>query len=180
VADAALRDTLDVARRSVATRIVLVLDGPPVPGLDPSIEILAQRFGGLGERLAGAFADVDEPLVLVGMDTPQLTVGLLDTALAGVEAGTPVLGAALDGGWWALGLRTCPEGAFVDVPMSSSTTLLHQRTRLRACGVDPVPLARLRDVHRWSDALQVAAVAPNGRFARTIRSIDRSHRMVAW
>ena len=179
VADAALRDTLDVARQTEASRLFLVLDGQPPEGLDPTIEVVAQRGDSLGERLSGAFADVNEALVLIGMDTPQVTVGLLDGALAEVSAGTPVLGAAVDGGWWALGLPACPPGAFDGVPMSTSVTFVHQRARLRSCGVDPRPLAELRDVDRWADALVVASEAPSGRFAQTVRVIDRSRRRVA-
>ena len=37
----------------------------------------AQRGAGLDERLAAAFADVAEPALLVGMDTPQVTPALL-------------------------------------------------------------------------------------------------------
>lgn len=174
VADAALRDTLDVARRTTATRLVLVLDGPPVPGAGDAFEVLPQRGDGLGERLAAAFADVGEPMVLIGMDTPQLRVDVLDRALAAVARGTSVLGAAPDGGWWGLGLPSCPSGAFAGVPMSRSDTMRHQVAQLRACGIEPEPLPEVCDVDHWDEALAVAAEAPSGRFARTVGAIERS------
>jgi rSAM/selenodomain-associated transferase 1 len=174
VAEAALRDTLDVAAATCAARVVLVLDGPPMHGIDDGIEVLPQRGDGLGERLAAAFADVDEPSLLVGMDTPQVTVELLDQALRQVERGTPVLGEAADGGWWALGLPSCPPGAFDGVPMSTATTCVHQRARLQACGVEPEPLPVLCDVDHWEEALAVATSAPDGRFAAVVRAVDRS------
>ena len=174
VADAALRDTLDVARRTAASRCVLVLDGPPVRGAGHEVDVLPQRGDGLGERLAAAFDDVHEPMVLIGMDTPQLRVDLLDQALAAVAAGRPVLGAASDGGWWGLGLPSCPPEAFDGVPMSRDDTCRRQLAQLRACGIDPEPLPQLCDVDHWDDALLVAAEAPGGRFARTVEAIDRS------
>ncbi len=171
VADAALRDTLDVAGRSAADRVALVLDGGPVAGLEPALAVVAQRGDGLGERLAAAFADVGGPILLIGMDTPQVDVGLLDAALAQVGDGVPVLGPAPDGGWWALGLPRCPVGAFDGVPMSSSATFHVQRERLAACGVETVSLRALRDVDHWADALEVAELVPTGRFAREVRSL---------
>ena len=165
VADAALRDSLDVACRTAADRVVLVLDGGPFGGMDPAIEVVAQRGDGLGERLAAAFADVGGPILLIGMDTPQVEVALLDTALAQVDRAVPVLGPASDGGWWALGLPRCPAGAFDGVPMSSSFTAAVQRERLAACGVDVVSLPELLDVDHWADAIEVAALVPTGRFA---------------
>ncbi len=173
LAEAALRDTLDVVIRTIASRVVLVLDGEAPAGLHRPVEVLPQRGDGLGERLAAAFADVDGPALLIGMDTPQVPAGVLDEALLRVGCGTPVLGPALDGGWWALGLPWCPAGAFVDVPMSVATTAERQRDRLRACGLEPAGLPRLRDVDHWADALSVAAAAPRGRFAREVGSIER-------
>lgn len=172
VADAALRDTLEAARRTVAPRVVLVLDGGPMPDLDPTIEVIVQRGDGLGERLAAAFADIGGPVLLIGMDTPQVTPEVLDAALVQVDRGVPVLGAAPDGGWWALGLPACPPDAFVGVPMSTPMTGRRQRARLEACGLAPVPLPELRDVDHWSDARLVAAEAPDARFARAVEAID--------
>jgi rSAM/selenodomain-associated transferase 1 len=179
VAEAALRDTLDAALTAAATRRVLVLDGPPVHQLDPSFEVIPQRGGGFGERLAAAFADVGEAMVLIGMDTPQVSTGLLDRAVQQVELGVPVLGPARDGGWWALGLPSCPAGAFDGVPMSTSTTCVHQRARLQACGIEPEPLPTLRDVDHWTDALAVAERAPDGRFARTVDGIEQALRVAS-
>lgn len=171
VADAALRDTLDAARASPASRHVLVLDGPPLDRLDPAFDVLPQRGDGLAERLAAAFADVGGPLLLIGMDTPQVTPRLLDHALGRVDRDEAVLGAAADGGWWALGLPACPPGAFAGVPMSRADTCRRQLDRLRACGVDPRPLPVLSDVDHWPEAMAVAREAPGGRFARAVVAV---------
>ena len=74
LAEAALRDTLRTVRATAAARHVLVLDGRPGPWVPAGFDVLAQRGDGLGSRLAAAFTDCvaacDEPVVLVGMDTP--------------------------------------------------------------------------------------------------------------
>src|SRR4051812_46906716 len=82
LAEAALCDTLHAGLAARAARRVLALDGAPGPWLPAGYEILPQRGDGLAERLANAFADVDGPAFLVGMDTPQLEPHILDAGLA--------------------------------------------------------------------------------------------------
>jgi len=77
LAEAALADTLHAVLAVPARRRVLVLDGEPGPWLPPGFDVMPQCGGGLDERLAGAFAAISGPALLVGMDTPQLTPGLL-------------------------------------------------------------------------------------------------------
>src|SRR5207237_6938350 len=81
LAEAALRDTLAAVAGCGASRRVVVLDGDADGWLPPGFELLPQRAGGLANRLAGAFADAGGPSLLVGMDTPQVTAGLLDMGL---------------------------------------------------------------------------------------------------
>ena len=74
-------------------------------------EVSPQRGRGLDERIAAAFDDAYAqlalPIVLIGMDTPQVTPGLLETVAHPLAAGDAdaVFGPAEDGGFWLLGLR---------------------------------------------------------------------------
>jgi len=52
--------------------------------------------------------------------------------------------------------------------MSESFTGAHQLARLRAAGLRVRMLPTLTDVDHIEDALQVAALAPTGRFAATL------------
>ena len=170
LARAALADTLDAVLATPAARRVLVLDGPVGDWLAPGVEVVVQRGGGLDERLAHAFADVGGPALLVGMDTPQVTAGDLARGLErlaapGVDA---VLGPAIDGGYWAVGLREAQPRAFLGVPMSTAWTGRAQHERLRRLGLRVALLPALRDVDRIADARAVAALAPAGRFARAL------------
>jgi rSAM/selenodomain-associated transferase 1 len=177
VAEACLADTLWAVAEAPARRRVLVLDGEPGPWLpDAGFEVIPQREGGLAERLTGAFADSGaSPAVLVGMDTPQITAGLLADAEAaltedGVDA---VLGPASDGGYWAIGLRDVGAGTFAGVPMSAGDTGERQRERLRELGLRWTELEQLRDIDTVEDARAVAAIAPWTRFAQAFRSAER-------
>jgi glycosyltransferase A (GT-A) superfamily protein (DUF2064 family) len=162
LAEAALADTLRTVLMAPAARRVLVLDGEPGPWLPPGFDVVPQCGGPLDERLAAAFAVVRGPALLIGMDTPQVTPGLLAVDWRAADA---VFGPAADGGFWALGLRE-PEPALLrGVPMSTSATGAIQRARLVAAGLRVAELPQLRDVDTAADALAVAREAPQTRFA---------------
>jgi rSAM/selenodomain-associated transferase 1 len=163
LATAALRDTLQaVAATPGVRRRVCVLDGAPGRWLPPGFEVLPQRGDGLDERLAAAFADVGEPALLIGMDTPQVTPALLGDALARLARTDAVLGLAPDGGYWAIGLRAAADALFHGVAMSATTTGAAQLARLRQHGRRVGRLPALRDVDTIADAWAVAAACPPG------------------
>ena len=116
LAGAALSDTLAAAARSRrAARRVLVLDGASGPWLPRDFEVVPQRGEGLAARLAAAFQGAAGPAFLVGMDTPQVTPELLDAGLAALDHADAAFGAALDGGYWGIGLRRPDPAAFHDI-----------------------------------------------------------------
>jgi rSAM/selenodomain-associated transferase 1 len=171
LAEAALRDTLEAALASGAGRIVLVLDGRAPVWLPDGIEVIRQRGAGLAERLAAAFEDAGEPAFLVGMDTPQLAPGLLRDGLSAVRRSGAVLGPAIDGGYWGIGLRRADPDVFRGVPMSEAVTGAAQLLRLFSLGLRPALLPRLRDVDPIADARAVAAIAPRSRFALALGAV---------
>ncbi|MBL7258140.1 TIGR04282 family arsenosugar biosynthesis glycosyltransferase [Paractinoplanes lichenicola] len=171
IAAAALADTLDTVRQVPAARHTLVLDGDhPAPD---GWTVLPQRGVGLGERLANAFRDAalpGVPALLVGMDTPQVTAGLLMAAAGAMGRAGAVLGPAADGGWWALGLSDPADAEVLpDVPMSAADTGARTLAALHVRGVRPELLPSLRDVDTVHDAIAVAALCPSGsQFARAV------------
>lgn len=173
LAAAAIQDTLAAALavdRDV--RRVVVLDGEPGPWIPDGFEIVPQRGNGLAARLAAAFADVSGPAFLVGMDTPQVPPALLEAGLDAVTRGDAAFGAALDGGYWAIGLREADPRVFEDVPMSADNTGAVQRARLANLGLRTAILPPLRDVDTIGDARAVARHAPDGRFAAALSEIE--------
>jgi rSAM/selenodomain-associated transferase 1 len=172
LAAAALADTLVAALASGARRVVLAFDGRPGPWFPPGVEVVGQGAGPLDRRLTTAWAAATSgPAVLIGMDTPQVTAADLDTALAALADHDAVLGLATDGGWWALGLRRPHPRAFVGVPMSRADTGARQHERLTALGLRTAPLPVRTDVDTWDDAVAVARVAPEGRFAAAVDAL---------
>ena len=171
LAAAAIHDTLAAVRNLPATRRILLFEGVHTPVGAEGYEVVHQSGGGLDERLAAVFDLVSEPMVLIGMDTPQVAVADLAPAFVGWPDSVDAwFGPANDGGWWALGLRR-PDGALLrGVPTSRDDTGALQLARLAAAGLTVGMLPELTDVDTIDDALEVAAIAPTGRFARTLRS----------
>ncbi|MEV6751353.1 DUF2064 domain-containing protein [Streptomyces sp. NPDC051214] len=170
LAAASLADTLDAVLAAPARRRVLVLAGQPGPWVPAGIEVVPQCAGSLDERLAAAFAGCTEPALLIGMDTPQVTPGLLAPAL-GPEAWQDCdawFGPAVDGGFWALGLAEPDPSLLRGVPMSRANTGTLQRARLTDAGLRVRNLPTLRDVDTADDAVRVAATAPSSHFATTL------------
>jgi uncharacterized protein len=177
VAEASLAETLATVA-VLGGRPVLVLDGEPGSWLPAGFEVVPQRGVGLDRRLAAALYDVGGPALLIGMDTPQVTPGLVRDGLDQLDAGScdAVLGLALDGGWWAMGLRHPHPRAVVGVPMSAPFTGRMQRARLAELGLRVGRLPALRDVDTIHDAVAVARTIPGSRFAAVVRGALRAAR----
>jgi glycosyltransferase A (GT-A) superfamily protein (DUF2064 family) len=124
LAEASLRDTIAAIAAAPARRRVVALEGEPDGWLRPGFELHRQRGNGLAERLGEALVAAGGPALVVGMDTPQLSAPLLQEAARrltapGVDA---VLGPAVDGGYWTIGLRGPDRSVFSGVPMSRADT----------------------------------------------------------
>jgi glycosyltransferase A (GT-A) superfamily protein (DUF2064 family) len=174
VAAAALGDTLDAVTRCTTARRILALDGSYAA--PPRWTICPQRGDTLGPRLTHAFADTRRSgtaSLLLGMDTPQVTPGVLDMALGLLtipDGPDAVFGPALDGGWWSLGLRD-PRHAdlLTGIATSTATTGAETLAALRARDLEVAVLPALRDVDTVIDAYAVAASCPpDSRFARAV------------
>jgi uncharacterized protein len=148
---------------------VLALDGDlRAPGFDGQ----PQRGDAFDARLGAALDDAAAasalPVLVVGMDTPQLDAAGLRSAAEALLAADAALGLAEDGGWWCLGLRR-PDASLVrGIAASRDDTGARQAGRLHAAGLVVADLPVLRDVDTFDDALAVAALAPSGRFGAAV------------
>ena len=173
LAEAALADTLAAVRATDAGRRVLILDGEPGSWVGDGFEIIPQRGAGLDERLAGAFEDIGEPTFLVGMDTPQISPGLLSDGLRALDHHGAAIGRAHDGGYWGIGVRQPDRRLFEGVPMSRADTAAAQVERLIERDVVPLELPALEDVDDIDSARSVALSAPGTAFGRAFAAWER-------
>ena len=184
IAAAALLDTLDaVADAAVATRVVALtgeLDAAAGAGEIrrrlASFTVIGQRGNDFGDRLANAHADAaavgGQPVLQIGMDTPQVTAELLVDCGRRLVESPAVLGLAHDGGWWALGVDAPVFAECLrDIPMSQPDTGALTLRALRGNGVDVDLLDELADFDVADDVAAVRAVCqPGNRFAIVSRA----------
>lgn len=182
VAAAALLDTLDaVAAAPVAARVVALTgelaaaaDAAEIADRLRSFTVIPQRGDDFADRLANAHLDAGRghPVFQIGMDTPQVTPGLLTDCARRLADAPAVLGLAHDGGWWALGLRapaasTCLRA----VPMSRPDTGARTLEALSRGGLEVAMLDRLVDADVIDDIAAVRdACRHDSRFARVTRA----------
>ena len=169
IAAAALLDTLDAVDRVVestarsgpaaALEPVLLFDGDAAAWARPEHRVVAQRGDGLAARLGNAFDELG-PGLIVGMEAP-FAVPALGGAVSALRAGFDVLGLAVDGGYWVIGLHRVDRAVFEHVPMSTSATGLAQLGRLHRLG-RRVRMLRMEHDLDTIDDLRVAALRPAG------------------
>ena len=185
IAAAALLDTLDaVADAAVATRVVALtgeLDAAAgaaeIRRRLASFVVIDQRGNNFGDRLANAHGDAaavgGQPVLQIGMDTPQVTPWLLGAAITATVTGDAALGLAEDGGWWALGLKDPLHAkALRHLPMSRSDTGSRTLDALHDLDLSVAPLPVLSDVDTVEDARRVARLVPGSRFAAAVAAIS--------
>jgi glycosyltransferase A (GT-A) superfamily protein (DUF2064 family) len=175
LARAALEDTLETVAAVPVSHRVIALDGAAGRWLPEGFAVLPQQGEGLDERLANAFDGAYRsrrlPMVLIGMDTPQVTIELLLTAVSSLATDDAVFGPSTDGGFWLLGLRVPHPALLLGVPMSQPVTGAALLRRLGEAGLSVAQVPPLTDVDTVDDAVRVAAEAPGSRFARTLAGL---------
>jgi uncharacterized protein len=179
IRQAALADTLDTIAAISASRRVLALEGRPGPWLPPDFDVLAQRGGALGNVLFGTFEDCfhvsSDSVLLLGMDTPQVTADQLLTVRMLLEStADAVLGLTPGGGTWLIGLNHLHPDAFSGVPASNDDTGRAQVERLRNCGYRVSLTDELRELDDAADAVEIAAQMPGSRTAAAVDAAVRS------
>ncbi len=121
--------------------------------LDPWREGLgytAQGPGDLGARLIAAFAaefaHAPGPVFAIGGDCPGLDESILGSARVALATNDVVLGPAVDGGYYLIGLNApCPE-LFAGIAWSTPAVWAQTRGKIRNTGLKSVDLTVLEDV----------------------------------
>jgi hypothetical protein len=120
-----------------------------------STAVRDQGEGDLGARMQRAAPPY--PVIFIGADAPDLTARHLVEAASALARNRVVVGPAVDGGYWLLGLSMPFDPLFDDVPWGTEHVLPTTLSRLRQAGVEPVmmpvlaDLDRPEDLDRWPD-----------------------------
>jgi len=119
------------------------------------IPCLDQSEGDLGDRLgrafAQAFAQGAGPVVVIGADCPGLTPALFAQAFAALAQKDLVLGPAMDGGYYLVGLARPAPDLFSEIPWGNKEVLAETLNQARAMALSTHLLEPLADVDRPED-----------------------------
>jgi glycosyltransferase A (GT-A) superfamily protein (DUF2064 family) len=117
-----LQETLNAVRAAPVARRVLALGRADGDWLPAGFDLIGQRGGGYGERMAAALADAHAtatlPMLLIRPDAARITPDMLADAAWSLLSGEAdaAYGPALDGGFWLLGLPRPDRSLVVGLP----------------------------------------------------------------
>lgn len=132
--------------------------------LGEGIMYQAQEGGDLGERMQRAFGNAFQrgacSVVLVGSDLPGLTSMILGEAFGALETHRVVLGPAMDGGYYLIGMKKDTPDLFSGIPWGSEYVFLRTLERIAQLGLGVKLLKKLHDVDRPEDLPSAAFFVP--------------------
>ncbi|MBX9934689.1 MAG: TIGR04282 family arsenosugar biosynthesis glycosyltransferase [Methylobacterium sp.] len=120
--------------------------------LGHDLNVVDQGDGDLGTRLARAASGA--PAILLGADTPALTVAHLAALARALSSRPAAVGPAEDGGYWALGIAQPMPFLFEDMPWSTDRVCTITLARLTERGFETAILDTLSDLDRPEDLAQ--------------------------
>ncbi len=114
-----------------------------------------QKGADLGTRMSNAFyegfnAGFTE-IIIIGSDNPQLTEAIIEEAFLQLKTHDFVIGPAVDGGYYLLGMKTLDQSIFEDKQWSTSTILRDTLASIQKLGMNYYLLPELRDVDTVDD-----------------------------
>lgn len=122
----------------------------PLDAWDPNIFIKKLQNGNdLGLRMHNAFSEVFQKhskVIIIGSDCPYLTSQHIEQANSLLDTADCVIGPALDGGYYLLGLNNIHERLFQNKNWSSSTVLKDSLVDLKQLNLNYQLMESLEDV----------------------------------
>jgi hypothetical protein len=114
----------------------------------PGVPLVPQGEGDLGVRMSralGALLVEGDGAALIGSDSPDLPLILVEDALSALSRVEVVTIPARDGGYVLIGERRHHPELFRQIPWSTAAVLSETRARAQACGLV------YREVGEWED-----------------------------
>ena len=119
------------------------------------VKLIDQVGEDLGARMQHAFETMFEKgyhrVCIVGTDVPSLPLDHYKQALALLETNDLVLGPALDGGYYLIGLTRAAPDLFTRIPWSTDRVLALTQERATTLGLNTALLPQWRDVDTIED-----------------------------
>jgi hypothetical protein len=137
----------------------------------PGLRLIPQGEGDLGERMERALrtllAGGSAAAALIGSDTPDLPVALVEAAFAALREADVVVAPARDGGYVLVGERRHVPELFCGIPWSTAGVLA--ATRQRAAAADFREIGGWEDVDDLPSLRRLVERSPGSRTAQYLR-----------
>ena len=139
--------------------LTVYYDGGSAPQMQacfgPHLAYRPQGRGDLGQRLLAALAETlaagPPPVVIIGSDCPDLSAPILAAAFQQLADHDLVLGPALDGGYYLLGLKALYPELFQQIAWGTDQVLAQTQAKALGLGLRTALLPVLRDIDRPAD-----------------------------
>ncbi len=109
-----------------------------------------QRGEDLGQRMKNAFdkcfSEGGKKVIIIGTDCAQLTKELILEAFEKLDSDSVVIGPALDGGYYLLGMKEPLSGIFDGIEWSTSSVFSETKRKMESVGIRYSVLKQLRDI----------------------------------
>ena len=165
LARAMLEDTIALVCRLPWARVVVASDGHLPIRLPAGVELWDQGSGDLGHRIERVLRRALQgapSAIVVGADAPGVPSRAFEQARRRLATGSAVVGPTEDGGFYLLGVPTCPAGLLAGIPWSTARTLAATVARLAELGLRVEPVEGWFDVDRPEDLARLARLAAAG------------------
>jgi len=114
-----------------------------------------QDGSGLGERMANSlvkeFGSGAKKVCIIGTDIYNLSTQIIVKAFRQIQDNNVVIGPAMDGGYYLLGLNSLNTKLFADISWSKSTVLKNTINNINHLGLKYELLEYLSDVDEYDD-----------------------------
>ncbi len=123
--------------------------------LGSDLRFLKQPSGGIGDHmrrvLEKAFAQGAPGALLTGSDLPGISSDILQQAATALNTHDIVLGPAVDGGYYLIGMKRYHPELFAGIDWGTAGVADQTRTAIKRCGLTCAEVAELCDVDRPTD-----------------------------
>lgn len=128
----------------------------------PQESLIPQSSGSLGDRLISAFdhsfSQLASNVIVIGTDSPDISPELLRQAFQALDQYDIVIGPAIDGGYYLLGMTRMHRHLFVDISWSTDTVYRDTVAKASANKLSVFNLPTLRDIDELEDLLEMPAL----------------------
>lgn len=128
-----------------------------------SVKLIDQVGDDLGLRMQQAFATLFEKgyqrVFIVGTDIPSLPLDYYKQALAMLDSHDVVLGPAMDGGYYLIGLKQPRQELFANIAWSTDRVLAATQEKAAGLGLKTALLPSWRDVDTIDDLTALMAAS---------------------